>query len=266
MKTTLHHYFFRDITKEPDKSSYENLSNKLKNLKIRSMESISSGINFPNDNTSYEVDLDTNFLSNNQWNTSENSPYFPNQRVFDWFKFQFSDSLSKTRMGYYLEQTQEMIDIRYNTFKCGFCGNISYSEGFCDKCIESEYLSVKDLFLTKFVRICDSGKKKEEITKEEFNALFPKFLNEQLKRSKRTFLKQIEEEKEEIEKLMSASHIKIKGLEWLYGHDVILKQRVFFYNRTETFHFTVEDKEDVEIFGNSLKGMGFPYKYEVKCR
>jgi hypothetical protein len=265
MKTILHTYCFYDVSKSPDKENYENLCKKLKDMGLKKFHVLSEKSIFPAINDKFPIDLETNFLFKNQWNTSEESPNFKNTRVFDWFERANFEN-NNFKKGHWIEQTQEMIDIRYNTFKCGFCGNISYSEGFCDKCIESEYLSVKDLFLTKFVRICDSGKKKEEITKEEFNALFPKFLNEQLKRSKRTFLKQIEEEKEEIEKLMSASHIKIKGLEWLYGHDVILKQRVFFYNRTETFHFTVEDKEDVEIFGNSLKGMGFPYKYEVKCR
>ena len=104
------------------------------------------------------------------------------------------------------------------------------------------------------------------MTEEENENLLPRFFDEQLKRSKKTFLEQIEDEKEEIENLMKASHIKVKGLEWLYGNDVILYHRVFFYNRTETFHFTVNEKEEVEIFSESLKSMGFPYNFEVKSK
>ena len=265
MKTILHTYCFYDVSKNPDKENYENLCKKLKDMNLKKFHVISEKPIFPAINDEFPIDLETNFLFKNQWNTSEESPNFKNTRVFDWFERANFEN-KNLKKGHWIEQTQEMIDIRYNTFKCGFCGNRSYSEGFCDKCLGSEYLSTKELYLVRYKRICDKDKPFKKLTEEEYENLLPRFFDEQLKRSKKTFLDQIEDEKEEIENLMKASHIKVKGLEWLYGNDVILYHRVFFYNRTETFHFTVNEKEEVEIFSESLKSMGFPYNFEVKSK
>ena len=126
MKTRLHTYFYKDITKEPEKSFYEELCEKLNGIGLKKFKVFnpSSSSEIPDSNESFEIYLDISFLSNNQWNTSENSPNFPNLRVFDWFESSNIYRESTMRIGHWIEQTQEMIDIRRNTFKCAFCGSV----------------------------------------------------------------------------------------------------------------------------------------------
>lgn len=63
------------------------------------------------------VELDTEYVFDDQWNTT------CGLRLFDWAEAGYDNKF--IHEGYYLDLTQEMYDIRKNTYKCSFCGESS---------------------------------------------------------------------------------------------------------------------------------------------
>ena len=108
MKTILHTYCFYDVSKNPDKENYENLCKKLKDMGLKKFHVISEKPIFPAINDEFPIDLETNFLFKNQWNTSEESPNFKNTRVFDWFERANFEN-KNLKKGHWIEQTQEYL-------------------------------------------------------------------------------------------------------------------------------------------------------------
>jgi len=100
-----------------------------------------------------EIELETEFLFINQWNTAKTQTSEKGLRVFDWSEPIYPNKDIKE--GMYLLQTPEMIEVRKNTCKCGFCGKQYYkpSFDFCTNCLGSEYLKVNDLFLLKLENV-----------------------------------------------------------------------------------------------------------------
>lgn len=106
------------------------------------------------------VELETKHLFSNQWNT-------PTLRVFDWalcsdelgLQSSAENAPQGIKRGHYLEQTDEMREIRRNTNVCGYCGHQEPAARglvFCDRCRGSEYLKSSELHLTR-MRSVDAG-------------------------------------------------------------------------------------------------------------
>lgn len=121
-------------------------------------------------NSVQPVELETKCLINNQWNT-------PTARVFDWFDAA-PYSHRMTYFGHWLEITEEMEQVRRETQVCGYCGS-HYGphheehddipeEGFCTKCLSSEFLKDTELHLLRLLPVCDSSSaKRAPLTEEE---------------------------------------------------------------------------------------------------
>ena len=180
MKTVLHTYLL-----DKESAEYKEMCHNLKNvMKLKKFRVFEGKRIVPAGNETFVVDLETNYLFNNQWNTTETSENFKNSRIFDWFEAYNSDPKHKMRSGHYLIQTDEMRDIRHNTFSCGYCGKQDLEAGLCHKCIDSEYLEEKDLILLRKHRVDekpDYGK--NPITGEELAELMPFYLERQLEGS-----------------------------------------------------------------------------------
>lgn len=149
MKTVITTYRF-DISIPEEREEWENLyatlkeTHKLFNAWGRERGRIASG----------EIELDTKTVFSNQWNSNQG-------RVFDWFLDAHPNLLNSTRQGHYLELTKEMIEIRNNTYRCGFCGNQKTLEKskWCDKCLDSEYLEKEQLHLTWMIPVAKNRRK-----------------------------------------------------------------------------------------------------------
>jgi len=142
--TVLHYYRF-NVSDPIQKRQYVLLCHELQNLNLVKFDSIASNqYQWYNDKIKpldcNLIELDTKYLFNNQWNTTEKSG---NLRLFDWAEAIYPNK--NVKEGYWLEQTNEMLTVRRNRYKCGYCGLQIDKPSFshCPKCdpekVESKY-------------------------------------------------------------------------------------------------------------------------------
>ncbi len=90
--------------------------------------------------------VETDHIFSNQYNTEEGF------RVFDWSEKIYPNSSIKD--GYYItnsENFKKLKELVHKTFACGYCGkqSLEFGDGFCHKCVGSEYLKIENYALLK---------------------------------------------------------------------------------------------------------------------
>lgn len=220
-----------------------------------------------------EVWLETEFLWGNQWNTSEDSPAMPGHRVFDWAE-DYDLHRSGTRQGHWLEITDEMREIRNSTVKCGYCGHqqpdtpawIS-TQVFCDRCMDSPYLTEANLHLLRLKPISDT-RSPAPLTDEERAFLLPIYKEAQIhgstERGKARLAKQRADILSKAEETIANAQAERDGMLWLMDRGVSI-DNVIFYNHTGKFGFGWRKPITGEVRDALLEELReFPYDYEVK--
>jgi len=263
IKTNIHHYSFP----LSDAKGYMALCDKL-SATHKSFQAIPS---LTDERTRYTnsvepVELETKCLFNNQWNT-------PTARVFDWFDAAAYRGRTNYS-GHWLEITEEMEQVRRETLVCGYCGS-HYGphheehgdipeEGFCTKCLSSEYLKETEIYLLRLQPVSDQWEvKRAPLTEEEAAWLKPLYVDTQIEGDKQ----RIEGEKKasiaEVVKKYDTATIEYGGMMWLLERGFSIRN-VIFYSHTEVFKFGWRQplSEDVKReYENRLKG--FPFKFEI---
>jgi hypothetical protein len=265
MKTILHYYRFDRSDPE-----YKELCQMLKSFGLKKFDSISSNHHEwyrdkikPLDGK--EVTLETEYLFNNQWNTVEGL------RVFDWAEAIYPNRSIKE--GQWLEQTDEMREIRDNTKKCGYCGEMSTGkETFCNKCLDSQYLEQKDLHLLRMLPVSDESRR-PKLTEDEAAVLVPLYEAAQgLGKERRDIEHQsllrkkvanlIPEAEKVAIKVVEEAKLKTEAFTWLLDKKFRDIDNVIYYSHTKKFCFgwsrSYSGKDVPEILKN------FPFSYEVK--
>ena len=266
IKTVLHYYSF-NLAIEGEKESYLNLCNTLKSNDLKVFDSISM------DHSSFyskqiaplngqTIDLETEHLFKNQWNTAPTATSEKGLRVFDWAEPIYPNRAIKE--GMYLEQTKEMVEIRQNTYKCNYCGKNHYKPviSFCESCIGSEYLTEKDLPLLFLTLIA--------VDKTNFSGvnLPDDMLANWREAHKKTMLIKLEkmqaQKKDSIKKDISQSKLELKAFTWLINKGIDFNN-VIYYKHTDTFCFgwrnSLNDDQKSVLTKSLAK---FPYKYSFK--
>ena len=117
------------------------------------------------------ITLETSTVFNNQWNAVIGDKGL---RVFDWY---LVANRPHSVLGQYLDITEEMIDLRKNTWSCGYCGSQCYKppEDYrvCDRCLGSEYLKESDLDLLQLLPVSESRTQRRKLSPEEMAKLIP---------------------------------------------------------------------------------------------
>jgi len=268
MKTIINYYRF-DISDITQNEEYLKLSTILINLGLKKFDSIAeSHHRFYNDLikplNGQEIELETEFLFNNQWNTGKTQTSEKGFRVFDWSEPIYPNRDIKE--GMYLLQTPGMIEVRKNTCKCGYCGKQYYKPNFdfCTDCLGSEYLKVNDLFLLKLENVSFSGSRAK-------NTLLPENLilkyNEMQKTGRLLRLKKSQDYKlKSIEQDILKSKKEFKAFKLLIDNNIDFNN-VIYYSHTDTFCFgwrnPVENKEELST---QLDTIGFSKKYNVQIK
>jgi hypothetical protein len=267
IKTVVHAYYFNTSNAE-EKVAYEALSEKLKARGSKCFETWGGSSHYQPQLDGVEVELETKHLFGNQWNTAPISG--KGYRLFDWaqdYPIKFGANIKR---GHYLELTTEMIEVRHSHKKCGYCGNMlheSEAKEFCEKCIDSEYLEEKDLFLTRMKRIDDVTSPKPLLDVEK-EYLIPKFSEAQLHGSTARGKARIAKERADLlterDKTIKVANIKYDGMLWMMDHGVSTGN-VIYYSHTNMFSFGWRKPIDKGIVDDLHKLMeGFPFEYEVK--
>ena len=212
--------------------------------------------------------IEKKHLFNNQSNTVEGF------RVFDWYDGMPNMDNRKCRIGHYIKAGpgwDALMELRRNTNRCGYCGHEeAAAKGlvFCDRCIDSEYLTEKDLRMTR-MRACSEGHAytSPDLTEAERAHLIPLFKHAQLhgatERGKARMIKKREEIRVTYDKAIKNAETEFGGFSWLLDR-VLLADNCIFYNHTGRFNFgwrkPYTDEEAAELRAQLAD---FKYPYDI---
>ncbi len=161
IKTIIHYYRF-DVSEREQKEAYQLLCDKLRGFGLLVFDGISMDqgkwLKSIRPLDGKEIELETSYIFNNQWNTAPIGESKTGLRVFDWSEEIYPNK--RLKEGMWLEQNDQMKEVRQNTFTCGWCGKNHYKPTieFCNACLDGEYLKESDLYLLKLVRVVDEDK------------------------------------------------------------------------------------------------------------
>lgn len=277
MQTTLHTYRY-DLGDPAQKAEYEALKARLKAMGLRKLH-MGGFTRSPYTVASLDgatVELDTAHLFDNQWNATLNGA---DVRLFDWF----SDAAvtwgnSKMRAGHWLEQTDEMREVRRNTYACGYCGHQEAAQKgavFCPKCIGSEYLKEDQLHLTrmravKVPSLGAGGKPRAPLTEAEAAHLLPLYREAQIhghtERDKARIAKARQNIQARAAKAIADAKTERDGMLWLLDRG-IRTHNVIFYPHKGRFQFGWREPYGETALAGLLEAMGgeFRWPYDIKC-
>jgi hypothetical protein len=273
IKTQIYYYKF-DISNPQEKEQYKALFKMLKS-KGNDLFNCIDFDNYEQKQDFYNkikemdkkgfIELDTKFIFNNQWNTT---PQSHNLRVFDWKESIYTNRDIKE--GYYLNLTEQMKQLRKDTFKCGYCGKQyikpHINKKFCD-CLESEYLKQDELYLLRLVSISQESHR-EVLNDKEKAQLIPRYIKAQTigttKRGKARIKAQRIKLLTDMNKSIKEAKTEYKGFIWLMDRGINTNNLIY-YSHTDIFTFgwksVLSDEVKTEL---KAKLKGFPFKYDFK--
>lgn len=216
---------------------------------------------------SREVNLETQHLFDDQWNTVEGL------RLFN--KVEFVWSNKGIAEGYYLRQTPEMVAILQGTARCGYCGHQTPvgEKDFCDKCLGSPYLKETELNMLRMKPIelpeyrtkgAKKSSKVKPLTESELAELMPKYVAAQASLRAKEEAATRKALLRDFEKETSIAETKYKGTLWILDAGVSIENMIFYpHENTFTFGWRNPLSEAVkEAITKKLEG--FPYTYRFK--
>lgn len=261
MKTTLHRYSF-NIRNASEDAAYHNLFRQLKDTPGRGrwLNAIATPGSDHGDAPEGEVELDTEFFFNNQWNTK------CGHRVFDWYEG-INLNNRNLKFGHYLDITQEMIDLRNNTLVCGYTWkHFPISSGLkfntTDAALGSPYLKEEELYLVRLHPVSYTGNR-AKLTAKERDLLLPQYVKAQTQRLAVESKKRVANLHEEYAEAVLVAEIERDGFLWLIEHG-INTENIIFYKHTKRFgvgwrHPLSPSTEKVMV----EKLSGFPFQYDI---
>mgnify|MGYP006370776307 CR=1 FL=1 len=267
IETVLHYYRF-DISNPAEAEQYKALCASLKAQGLKVFDSIAQ-----NHSKFYKeqiqplngqpVQLETEHLFNNQWNTTPIEGSKNGLRVFDWSEPIYPNR--KIKEGMYLDQTPEMVSIRKETYKCNYCGKNYHKpeQAFCTACLGSEFLTPDNFPLLALTPICKEYRdKKEPVIIPE--AIIKEY-NERQKESRTARLKKQQDNKlASIQADIESSKIEYDAFKWLIDRDMNF-DNVIYYSHSKEFCFgwrnSLSDLDKAEL-KTALES--FPYPYKLK--
>lgn len=273
MKTVIHAYQF-NTGRADEAAAYDALCAQLTAQGLKCFETWGdSGSHYLSDLDGKAIELETEHLFDNQWNTAPiegDEKASTGRRVFDWAQDYAIDFSRKIKKGHWIEQTAEMRDARRNRVHCNYCGKqepAAKGYVFCPHCLDSQYLKESDLRLTRMTYVCDKATP-AELTEAEKAHLLPLYREAQLHgstdRGKRRLAKARQDVAREYEKAVRVATIERDGKVWLMDHGVSL-ENVIYYSHTEKFSFGWRTPLSESIASGLLDILvEFPFEYEMK--
>lgn len=275
IKTTIHAYRF-DLSKSDDAKAYAELCSKMKAQGTECFETWGGLSHYQPSWDGLQITLETEFVFDNQWNTAPIVGVTDKGlRVFDWAQ-DYQKYMKDLKQGHYLTITPEMVEVRTNRLKCGYCGkqydkrDIPSPPVFCRHCLGSEYLKPENLKLTRVEPV--SHQTFAPLTAEETAELMPLYEAEQAgkggeraKKARDAYGSRI---RKDFEEKTAEITTKYQGLQWLYdrGCPIRLLNNCIYYSHKDLFTFGWRDKlhagGDLDWLLNNLSE--FPYEYSIE--
>lgn len=272
IKTVIRAYRF-DIRNKEEKAAWLALRDSLKAQGLRLMESHGGASHWLNGYDGVSVDLETAHLFDNQWNTAP----IPGKsetglRVFDWALDYKPNGSPDIKRGHYLEQTEEMRQVRADRIACGYCGKQAPASSglkFCPHCIGSEYLKSSDLHLTRMRGVTFAGSR-APLTPEELAERLPLCRDAQINGNTERDKKRIAAKRADIEskyrKAVDNATTERDGFTWLMDRGINTAD-VIYYSHTGRFGFGWRGQGvDAELLSPLLDVISeFPFPYDITC-
>ena len=275
IKTVLHRYYF-DISVTEQKAAYKDLckSLKAKGLKVFCTWGGGNGHYYwkPLEKIDgKELSLGTTQLFEDQWNTAPiEGVSDKGLRVFDWaedYPINFSKNIKR---GHYLAQTSEMISLRDNTVKCRYCGKQEPAQKgyvFCPHCIDSPYLTIDRLHLTRMMRVSDTSDC-PKLTEAEHGYLLPIYTEAQAKGNTARGIARAKKAREDVikkcESYIENATIERDGMLWLLDNGVNTENCIY-YSHSKKFCFGWRAPLSGDVLSYLLDMLcEFPFDYEIK--
>lgn len=205
------------------------------------------------------IELETEHLFSNQWNASIG-------RVFDWYEEY--DPRSSIKRGHYLDITDEMREIRRNTYACGYCGKqepAAKGYVFCPRteCLGSPYLKHTDLCLLRMQSVA-RDETRAPLTDAELAHLLPQYEAAQQARRQREIVKK----RAGHAKKLAQAQTEHEGMVWLLDHGFDTSRWIY-YAHEDRFCYGWRDKvsdEDAARWLAVASEAPFAYKVIGKSR
>lgn len=251
MKTIIHSYYF-NLNNNSESQDYSDLVTRLS--KTHKKFHAIGDYHYPNLDGA-EIELKTQHIFDNQWNTAPIGKYTKGLRVFDWAEsaiFNNGHENHSIKKGHYLDLTPEMIAIRKETLQCGYCGHYyphTTEQTFCTQCLDSPYLEAKNLKLLRLVPVEGKWSRNvPELTAEEHASLFPLYHDSQVRGRVARDKEKLEEQRQKVQTeyeetvqkkipaLQVAAVVEYTGKNWLLSHDISI-ENVIYYSHTHIFSF-----------------------------
>lgn len=228
-----------------------------------------------------EVVLDTEYFFENQWNEAKGSG---NRRLFDWREFYYGNG-RPDKTGHWLEITPEMAQLRTETFKCGYCGELYGPQhitpipesGFCTACIGGLHLKQDELYLLRLRRVVGGRSRGfPKLTAEESELLTPLYIEEQTISLRRAEERARQKDKEDIDGLVAKATRKAEALIrdakeerdgkiWLWERGFQM-DNVIYYSHSRQFGFGWRQPVSNDVRDKLLEVISeFPAAYTIKC-
>ena len=283
LKTVLHKYSF-DVSTKAGKAGHAALCAALKKMGAKPL---GAWADYKEMSKMFELDgleleLEPGHIFDNQWNTAPTPNSETGLRVFDWRVANYPQGSKDHKSGYWLEQRQEMKDIRENTWCCGYCGkqysevtggiilNDSYARGsaFCRACLDSEYLEEDNLHLLRLKQAKFSFPKRAELTEAEKAKLLPKYVHEQTEGKNSRNAAKLAKQRADIERDLKcstdAAQTEHDGLLWLMDNNVNIDNCIY-YKHTGRFCFGWRSPIGESVKSKLLDTLcEFPFDYDIK--
>lgn len=253
--------YWLNLDNPDDQARYKAIKAERRALGIKLFDCIDNA--HPSGGDNCDVDLETTFLFDNQWNTTDG------RHVFDWYESIVPNR--RIKIGYFLTITPEMTAIRANTCKCGYCGAEYYdaenSGKFCGRCIDSEYLKEEELHFLRVMPINYKGNR-PPLSPDEASRLLPFYVEQQTTAKGSRAVAKRQKQRADIEadyqKETTAAKMEHDGLMWLWERNISL-DNVIFYDHSQTFCFGWRHPLDAGVRAKITELLeGFPYHYEMK--
>lgn len=281
IKTVLHYYYF-DISKPEDAAAYKALcAGALAEIPFKTWTMDCRGAyQFTKPASDFiakvrdsagPIELETDYLFDNQWNSAPTSASNSGMRLFN--KAQMIYENKKIKEGYYLDQTAEMAEVLRNTYKCGYCGKqepAAKGYVFCPHCLDSEYLKESDLHLTRMVSVCDTNKPRAPLTEAEKVHLLPLYRDAQINgstaRGKARIAKKRADVQREYQQTIAHAAEKRDAATWIMNNAPGLLENWIYYTHTGRHCFGWRKPLDECLLSDLLdKVSEFPFSYDIKC-
>lgn len=276
MQTTLRAYHFD--TRIPDElAAWWELRQRLEATHPHCMESHGGGSHYlPWASHGATITLETEHIFNDQWNTAPIDGVTElGLRVFDW-ALDFEPNGSKhIKRGHYLDQTDEMREIRRNTVKCGYCGHQERAQKgnvFCPACLDSEYLKSDDLKLLRLVPVDEDVPSRQfpELTSVERDYLLPLYWQAQKQGATELGRARIAKARADVEtkyaRAIKSAEAERDGATWTLDKLPALEANRIYYSHTGRHCFGWRTPLEGELLSALLDAISeFPAHYEIRC-